>query len=195
MILQTLATNELPPLYRYMPSGLFDNSRIERFMRRNLERNGLPNTFRLMKLERNNELYICATDLNTAEGVVFGHDEDTSVTISQAVQASTAIPGFFKPARFNGVDYLDAGVRKTANISLMVKKRADLIICYNPFRPFVNTVSDQLTGELRSLGDMGFLSVCTRPDCGEAWRDGRSRKRCRCSSCWQHGAAARDWEV
>ena len=41
----------------------------------------------------------------------------------------------------------------------MVKKRADLIICYNPFRPFVNTVSDQLTGELRSLGDMGFLSV------------------------------------
>ena len=159
MILQTLATNELPPLYRYMPSGLFDNSRIERFMRRNLERNGLPNTFRLMKLERNNELYICATDLNTAEGVVFGHDEDTSVTISQAVQASTAIPGFFKPARFNGVDYLDAGVRKTANISLMVKKRADLIICYNPFRPFVNTVSDQLTGELRSLGDMGFLSV------------------------------------
>lgn len=159
MILQTLATTELPPLYRYMPSGLFDNSRIETFMRKNLERNGLPNTFRLMKLERNNELYICATDLNTAEGVVFGHDEDTSVSISQAVQASTAIPGFFKPARFNGVDYLDAGVRKTANISLMVKKKADLIICYNPFRPFVNNMADQLTGELRSLGDMGFLSV------------------------------------
>jgi len=159
LILETLETNELPPWYSYLPSGMFDNSRIERFMRRNLERNGLPNTFRLMNLERNNELYICATNLNTAEGVVFGHDEDSSVTISQAVQASTAIPGFFKPARFNDVDYLDAGVRKTANISLMVKKKADLIICYNPFRPFVNTVADGITGELRSLGDMGFLSV------------------------------------
>ena len=159
LILETLETHELPPWYSYLPSGMFDNSRIERFMRRNLEKNGLPNTFRLMNLERDNELYICATDLNTAEGVVFGHDEDTSLTISQAVQASTAIPGFFKPARFNGVDYLDAGVRKTANISLMVKKKADLIICYNPFRPFVNTVADGLTGELRSLGDMGFLSV------------------------------------
>ena len=112
LVLDALAAHELPPWYDSLPSGLFDNSKIERFMRRNLERNGLPNTFRLMKLERSNELYICATNLNTAEGVVFGHDEDTSVTISQAVQASTAIPGFFKPATLNGVDYLDAGVRK-----------------------------------------------------------------------------------
>ena len=106
MILQTLATNELPPLYRYMPSGLFDNSRIERFMRREPRAKRIAQYLPPHEVERNNELYICATDLNTAEGVVFGHDEDTSVTISQAVQASTAIPGFFKPARFNGVDYL-----------------------------------------------------------------------------------------
>ena len=112
LVLDALAAHELPPWYDSLPSGLFDNSKIERFMRRNLERNGLPNTFRLMKLERSNELYICATNLNTAEGVVFGHDEDTSVTISQAVQASTAIPGFFKPATLNGVDYLDAGFEK-----------------------------------------------------------------------------------
>lgn len=159
LILDALAAHELPPWYDSLPSGLFDNQKIERFMRRNLERNGLPNTFRLMKLERSNELYICATNLNTAEGVVFGHDEDTSVTISQAVQASTAIPGFFKPARLNGVDYLDAGVRKTANISLAARKKADLIICYNPFRPFVNHAADHLTEEFRSLGDMSFITV------------------------------------
>ncbi len=159
LILQVLHTYELPHIFSYLPSGLFDNSRIEKFMRRNLERNGLPNTFRLMKLERNNELYICATNLDTAEGVVFGHDEDTSVTISQAVQASTALPGFFKPARLNGVDYIDAGIRKTANISTVVRKKADLIICYNPFRPFVDNLAEKMQGELTNISDMGFISV------------------------------------
>jgi len=159
LILDILAASDLPHGFSYLPTGIFDNSKIEQFLRRNLEKNGIPNHFKLLHLERKNSLYICATNLDTAEGVVFGHDEDTSVSISQAVQASTAIPGFFKPARINGVDYIDAAVRKTANISTVVGKGADLVIAYNPFRPFVNAMSDELMGSVRSISDMGFISV------------------------------------
>ena len=143
----------------YLPSGLFDNRGIERFIRENFERNGMPNHFRLLKLERDKDLYIGSTNLNTAQPVVFGHDEDCSVTISEAVQASSAIPGFFRPARINGHDYIDAGVRKTANISQAVKSGAQLIIAYNPFRPFVNYHADQLLNGQRSMSDMGIVTV------------------------------------
>ncbi len=143
----------------YLPSGLFDNSGIEEFIRTNFERNGIPNHFKLLKLEKGTDLYVGATNLNTAEAVVFGHDEDSTVTISQAVQASTAIPGFFRPPRFHGNDYIDAGVRKTANISQAVQKGAQLIIAYNPFRPYVNYNADQLLNDQRSLSDLGILTV------------------------------------
>lgn len=145
--------------WRYMPSGLFDNSRIEGFIRRNLESNGIPNNFRLLHLERGSSLYIGATHLDSARGVVFGHDEDSSVTISEAVQASTAIPGFFKPAKIGGQNYLDAGVRKTANISTAIRKGADLVIAYNPFRPFDSEFAKGVGHAYRDIAESGFVAV------------------------------------
>jgi predicted acylesterase/phospholipase RssA len=147
----------------YLPSGIFDNNRIEAYIRRNLEANGLPNNFRQLKLTTGRSLYIGATNLNTAQGVVFGHDEDTSVTISEAVQASTAIPGFFKPARVGPPgreqDYCDAAIRRTANISTAVRHGAQLVICYNPFRPFVNYRHGMLDEHRRSIADLGIYAV------------------------------------
>ena len=143
----------------YLPSGLFDNSGIERFTRDNLHKNHIPNDFRLLHLERGNSLYIGATNLNTGEGVTFGHDDDTTVTISEAVQASTAIPGFYKPAKIRGQEYVDGGVRRTANISQATDRGAQLVFVYNPFRPFVNFHTDQLLNNKASLSDMGIGTV------------------------------------
>jgi len=147
----------------YLPSGLFDNSKIEAYIRHNLERNGLPNTFRKLKLLRGKSLYIGATNIDTAQGVVFGHDEDNSVTISEAVQASTAIPGFFRPARVGPPgreqDYVDAAVRKTANISTAVHHGAELVICYNPSRPIVNYRHRLTTGGRSSISDHGMPMI------------------------------------
>ena len=139
----------------YLPSGLFDNSLIERFIRKNLRRNRLPNNFRLLHLRRNNSLYISATNLNTAKAMLFGHDEDASLTISEAVQASSAIPGFYKPARINDQEFVDGGVRRTANLSSAAAKGADLILAYNPFRPFMNATDGRPESNYRSLGEMG----------------------------------------
>ena len=131
---------ELPALTNHIPSGFFDNGSLERWLRLNLERIGMPNDFRAFERKRRRRLFISACDLDTAERVVFGADETCEVTISEAVQASTALPLFYRPARINGVDYVDGGVRHTANIDVAIEKGADLIICYNPFRPFLNRI-------------------------------------------------------
>ncbi len=159
LVQEMLRDSNLRPGLSYLPSGLFVNTGIEEFIREQLRKNGVPNDFRLLHMERGKSLYIGATHLDTAAGVVFGHDEDASVSISEAVQASSAIPGFYKPARIRGKDYLDGGVRKTANISQAVKRGAQLVIAYNPFRPFVNYNADQLLNSQTSLSDMGVATI------------------------------------
>src|SRR5216683_273838 len=141
------AAREFPFPLAYLPSGLFDNASLERYLRNNIERRGLSNDFRVLRRLRGVELYIVAMNLDTAERVVFGHDEDTTLTISEAVQASTALPGFYKPARIRGVDYVDGGVRRTANIDVALEHGAQLVICYNPFRPIYNRVLPRRASE------------------------------------------------
>jgi predicted acylesterase/phospholipase RssA len=157
---------EFPFPLAYLPSGFFDNGSLERYLRYNIERRGMTNDFRVLYRRRGVELYIVAMNLDTAERAVFGHDEDTSLTISEAVQASTALPGFYKPARIKGVDYVDGGVRRTANIDVAIEHGADLVICYNPFRPFSNRVARRYVPETheyqlegRPLADQGMLTV------------------------------------
>jgi predicted acylesterase/phospholipase RssA len=133
-------TREIPALSNHVPSGLFDNGSLERWLRRNLERMRMPNDFRAFARKRGKRLYITACDLDTAERELFGPDERCDISISQAAQASTALPLFYRPARVNGVDYVDGGVRHTASIDVAIEKGADLIICYNPFRPFLNRI-------------------------------------------------------
>ncbi len=146
----------------YLPSGLFDNRRLETFVRRAFEARGLSNEFRTLFQQRGKELYVVAVNLDTAERIVFGHDEDGALSISQAVQATTALPGFYKPARIKGVDYIDGGVRRTTNIDVAIEHGADLIIAYNPFRPFNNEVRPDHQGRRTRgapLADHGLIAV------------------------------------
>ncbi len=147
---------EIPSPGMLLPSGLFDNSPLERWLRQNMEANGIPNDFKEFHAESGRRLYITATNLDTAERVVFGPENDHSLRISEAVQASSALPGFFKPARLGGVDYVDGGVRRTANIDVAIEQGADLVICYNPFRPFLNVVGARRRSY---LADGGMLRV------------------------------------
>jgi len=160
------SAREFPFPLAYLPSGLFDNASLERYLRQNIERRGMTNDFRVLYRTRGVELYMVAMNLDTAERAVFGHDEDSSLTISESVQASTALPGFYKPARLRGIDYVDGGVRRTANIDVAIEHGADLVICYNPFRPFSNRVvrrfrpeQNRYTLEGRPLADQGMLTV------------------------------------
>jgi predicted acylesterase/phospholipase RssA len=163
----TSPKREIPALTNHIPSGFFDNSGLERWLRRSLERIDIPNDFSSFRRRSGKDLYLCAANLDTAERVVFGHDEDDSVTISQAMQASTAMPIFYKPPRINGVDYIDGGVKHTANIDVAIDKGADLIICYNPFRPFINHPEEASSGghyfaDGKYLSDRGLKTVANQ---------------------------------
>ena len=150
---------QFPPLSSLWPSGLFENSALERWLSGNMAAIGTPNRFAELYRETGKRLFITATNLDTAERVVFGPDNDHGLTISEAVQASSALPGFFRPARLNGVDYVDGGVRRTANIDVAIEHGADLVICYNPFRPFLNIPRVEGGRRRGYLADRGFSTV------------------------------------
>lgn len=156
----------LPSFSEALPSGIFDNRNIESYLRRNMKRNRLPNNFKTFQRKRGNSLYIVAMDLDSGERVVFGPDEKNDVTISEAVQASTALPFFYRPARIKGVDYLDGGIRRTTNMDVAIAKGAGLVICYNPFGPYSNDVvldylrdEDRYVTKNRRLSSMGILMI------------------------------------
>ena len=122
--------------WHYLPNGIFTTHQFERAVRKNLETHGLQNDFTALYKKRGKALYTVAMNLDCAQRAVFGHDENNTVSISKAMEASIAIPFFYKPVNIDGVDYVDGAVIKTTNLGLAVEKKADLIICYNPFRPF-----------------------------------------------------------
>ncbi len=154
---------EIPnPIQALLPSGFFDNHRLEKYIRENVERIGGYNSFGPLHSNKSKDLYIAATNLNTAERAVFGWDEISNVRISEAVQASTAIPGFYKPVKLNNEYYIDGGVRKTANIDLAIEKGAELIIVYNPFRPLVRNDDENAANpnkRHRNLAHEGLGSI------------------------------------
>ncbi|MFH1654771.1 MAG: patatin-like phospholipase family protein [Pseudomonadota bacterium] len=152
-----------PSIFSLFPTGIFDNRPLEEYFRKNIERNNLTNDFKKAFQLTKKRLYICAMTLDGAKRVVFGPDEVNDITISEAIQASTALPGFYRPARIRGVDYVDGGVQESANIDVAVDKGAGLIICYNPFRPYdANEFVDKFRFKAekgKRMSERGLLSV------------------------------------
>ncbi len=160
------STRTMPSLGSALPSGIFNNRMLEGFLRENLIKNHLTNNFKVLKKYRNKSLYIISTDLDTAERVIFGPDEFDDISISEAVQASSALPIIFKPARIKGVDYVDGAVKRTTNMDLAIRKGAELVICYNPFRPYSNKLvleylkeEDKYVTKSRRISDNGLLMI------------------------------------
>jgi NTE family protein len=121
-------------LFEVLPPGLMETSGIQEYLRDLfLSRN---RSERFQDLPR--DLFIVAVDLDNGQSVAFGADGHRDVPVSRAVQASTALPGLYRPVRINGRDYVDGGVKKTAHIHLAIEAGADLILCVNPVVPIHN---------------------------------------------------------
>lgn len=124
----------LLPFFELLPSGLLDNSGIAEFLARTFKERG--GTDRFDELTR--RLYLVAVDLDTGDAIPFGDRGYRDILISKAVQASTALPGLYRPVRIGKHDYVDGGVRKTAHVNLAIQHGADLVICINPIVPIRN---------------------------------------------------------
>ncbi|MBW8850099.1 MAG: patatin-like phospholipase family protein [Xanthomonadales bacterium] len=125
-----------------VPTGLFDNAEIERFLREVFSRRGRSNDFR--QLDR--DLYVIAVDLDSGEAVRFGAEPWKDIPISKAVQASAALPGLYPPVEVRGRHYVDGALRRTMHASVLLERGIDLLIGINPLVPFDSTQVDRETG-------------------------------------------------
>ncbi len=139
-----------------LPSGLFVNDRVESYLRHSFHQLGRTNDFRQLR----RTLYVIATELDTGERVVFGDEGHDHIPISKAVQASTAIPLFYRPVRIGRRDYVDGAMRKTLHIDIAIAKGAKLIVCINPVVPLRNDIEREAVplfeGKGRYLREKGF---------------------------------------
>ena len=120
------------PLLHAIPTGIFDNRPFEQYLRRLLSGDGRTNDFR--KLPR--MLRIVATDLDSGTEVRFGEPGLDTVPISEAIRASTALPGLYTPVRMGGRTYVDGALLRTAHASLVLDHGCDLVIAVNPLVTF-----------------------------------------------------------
>lgn len=115
-----------------LPTGLFDNSGVEEFLRRIFTRRGRSNDFR----ELARPLFVIAVDLDTGSAVRFGDAGWDDVPISQAIQASSALPGLYPPVEIRGRHFVDGALRRTMHASVALDHGIDLLLGINPLVPF-----------------------------------------------------------
>ncbi len=140
---------------RDLPAGFFTLAALELWVREAFAARGLPNTFG--ELERT--LLIPAIDLDRADRVVFGRNGLADVPISQAIAASSAIPGFFEPYPINGRDYVDGGVGWSGHADLAAEAGADIVIVVNPLVP---TLLDGGVPPMRMRGVYSIMEQASR---------------------------------
>lgn len=126
------ASVTIEQLGRALPTGLFSNTGIEAQLRRQFALPGRSNDFRQLR----RKLVLVATDLDSGESAPFGLPGFDEVPISQAVQASAALPGLFPPVEIGGRYYVDGALKKTLHASVLLDEGLDLLICLNPLVPF-----------------------------------------------------------
>jgi NTE family protein len=77
-------------------------------------------------------LRVCAVDLERGERVVFGAPGAPSAEVGEAVEASCAIPGVFRPVRIGDSDYVDGGAWSPTSIDAADVSRGSSLVCLNP---------------------------------------------------------------
>lgn len=147
----------LSPLLDAIPTGVFDNRPFEQYLRRLLTSAGRTNDFRKLPCM----LRIVATDLNSGTEVRFGEPGLDHVPISEAIRASTALPGLYTPVTFNDRTYVDGALLRTVHASLVLDQGADLVISVNPLVTFDGT-KRRTAGRRHDLADRGLAAVMSQ---------------------------------
>jgi predicted acylesterase/phospholipase RssA len=114
-----------------LPIALFDNDPIREYVARLLSRPGRTDDFRRLRAT----LRIVATDVESAQPVRFGAPGWDDVPISQAVQASTAVPGLYPPVAAHGRLHADGALLKTMHATVALEDGVDLLLAVNPIVP------------------------------------------------------------
>lgn len=120
-----------------------------------------------------------AVDYQDGHRVAFGRDRAPTASLPDAVAASCAIPGFYRPVEIDGRRYVDGGVRSASNLDILRDENLDLVIVLNPMSsresPTPRALTDRLVigtrtaigrrlgSEARRLRDAGTEVVLIQP--------------------------------
>lgn len=121
-----------------LPTGLLSGEALAAQLQLLFSKPGRSNDFRQLK----KRLVLVATDLDSGEATPFGLPGWDHIAISQAVQASAALPGLFPPVAIEGRHYVDGALKKTLHASLLLQEGLDLLICLNPLVPYESDPAD-----------------------------------------------------
>jgi NTE family protein len=73
-------------------------------------------------------LRICAVRRSDGARVVFGREGAPHARVAEAVLASCAIPGYFRPIVIEGHEYVDGGVHSITNADVLRAENLDIVI-------------------------------------------------------------------
>jgi NTE family protein len=112
----------LAVLSGWVPKGVVSTDPIRRIVQRFVP-GGWPD---------HPNLWLIACDYATGRRAALGRDDAPRAVLADAVAASCAIPGFYRPVKIAGREYVDGGVCSTSNLDLLSGRGLDLVICLNP---------------------------------------------------------------
>jgi len=142
-----------------LPTGIYHNRGIERYVRNVLSDPDRSNDFRELAAD----LRIVATDLDTCERIVLGDGEWNDIPISRAVAASGALPIVYEPYELRGRQLIDGGIVSTTNVDVAVEAGAKFIVVVNPLVPYVNDFKTRIPtvfgSRVRRVSDMGMPAI------------------------------------
>jgi NTE family protein len=83
-----------------------------------------------------------ACDYRSGRRVPFGREGAPQARVADAVAASCAIPGIYRPVEIGGRRYVDGGVCSASSLDLLAGRGLDLVICLSPLSGAPGTPAD-----------------------------------------------------
>jgi len=153
--LKTSLVDLLETAGRALPTGIFNNDKLESFLRQMFTKPGRTNDFTKLK----KRLHIIASELNTGQIAAFSNDSNNDVPISKAAQASSALPGLYPPVEINDRVFVDGALRRTMNASAALNENIHLLFAINPIVPFKASDTDD---HIQNVTDGGLPMVLSQ---------------------------------
>ena len=106
----------------WLPAGLISTDGLKELVRR-----AVPGEW-----TEHPNYWAVACDYSDGRRVPFGRLGSPRAHVADAVAASCAIPGFYRPVRIGRRRYVDGGVCSVSNMDLVAGRGLDLVVCLNP---------------------------------------------------------------
>jgi NTE family protein len=106
----------------WLPRGVVSNEPLKDIVRRVVTRGWTEHA----------NHWVIACDYADGHRVAFGRAGAPAADLPDAVAASCAIPGFYRPVDIGGRRYVDGGLWSTSNLDVLRNEGLDLVVCLNP---------------------------------------------------------------